>query len=406
MSPPDKTPTTKAQTSNPSSHSWLLALSLILIACNLRPVFGSLSVVLPEIMRDTGLSSTGASMLTTLPILCLGLFSLPTPALARRFGAERILLLALLLIAGGTLLRAMGSLPMLFVSAVLAGAGIAMGNVLLPGLIKRSFASRVALMMGLYTLAVCAGASSAAAFTVPMEMHWFDGAWPKALAVWSALAFFALLIWAPQALRARPVATDAAAHAGSLIRSPLAWQVTFFMGLQSALAYIVMGWLAPILRERNIDSAMAGYLVATSILMQLIASLLTPPLAARLKDQRGFALILAMMILAAFLGLLWGPLGLPMWGWAVLLGLGQGGAFALALSLIVMRSGNMQVTAQLSAMAQGWGYVLAAWGPLLVGLLRGMTGSYVPTAWLVIALCVATAIAGWGAGRNQLVQHS
>ena len=389
--------------SNKSTY-WLLALSLILIACNLRPVFGSLSVVLPEIMRDTGLSSTGASMLTTLPILCLGLFSLPTPALARRFGAERVLLIARVLIASGTLLRATGSIFALFLSAVLAGAGIAMGNVLLPSLIKRSFALKVALMMGLYTLAVCGGASAAAAFTVPMQLHWFGGAWPYALAVWAALGLLAILIWAPQAARAKPVATDAAAHAGKLMRSTLAWQVTFFMGLQSALAYIVMGWLAPILRERGIDSADAGYLVATSILMQLAASLLTPPLAARLKDQRGFTLTLSVMILAAFLGLLWGPLGLPMWGWVVILGLGQGGAFALALSLIVMRSGNTQVTAQLSAMAQGWGYVLAAWGPLLVGLLHSMTGSYMPTATLVIVLCVTMALAGWGAGRNLLVQ--
>ena len=393
----------KNNSNSPSTH-WLLALSLILIACNLRPVFGSLSVVLPEIMRDTGLTSTGASMLTTLPILCLGLFSLPTPALARRFGAERVLLMALVLIASGTLLRATGSVFALFLSAVLAGAGIAMGNVLLPSLIKRSFALKVALMMGLYTLAVCGGASAAAAFTVPMQLHWFEGAWPYALAVWAALGVLAILIWAPQAAHAKPVATDAAAHAGTLMRSALAWQVTFFMGLQSALAYIVMGWLAPILRERGIDSAEAGYLVATSILMQLAASLLTPPLAARLKDQRGFTLALSVMILAAFLGLLWGPLGLPMWGWAVLLGLGQGGSFALALSLIVMRSGSAQVTAQLSAMAQGWGYVLAAWGPLLVGLLHSLTGSYMPTATLVIVLSAAMALAGWGAGRNLLVQ--
>lgn len=276
----------------------------------------------------------------------------------------------------------------------------------MPGLIKRSFATRAALMMGLYTLAVCAGASSAAAFTVPMEMHWFGGAWAPALAAWAGLALLALLVWAPQALRAAPVKTDAAAHAGSLLRSALAWQVTLFMGLQSALAYIVMGWLAPILRERGIASEAAGYLVAASILMQLVASLFTPPLAARLPNQRGFALALSAMILAAFLGLLWGPLGAPMWAWAVLLGLGQGGSFALALSLIVMRSGNMQTTARLSAMAQGWGYALAAWGPLLVGVLRSMTGSYLSSVWLVVLLCIATAIAGWGAGRNLQVQTS
>ena len=386
------------------SNTWLLALSLLLIACNLRPVFGSLSVVLPEIMRDTGLSATGASMLTTLPILCLGLFSAPAPWLARRFGAERVLLLALALIVAGTLLRAAGSLAPLFASAVLAGAGIALANVLLPGLIKRCFPLKTALMMGLYTLAVCAGASSAAAFTVPLEQHWFDYDWAHALAFWALPAAAAFMIWAPQAWRAAPVATDPAAHAGSLLRDRLAWQVTLFMGLQSALAYIVMGWLAPILRERGIDSATAGYLVAASILTQLMTSLFTPPLAARLRDQRVLALVLCLLTAAAFLGLMWGPLGTPMWLWSIALGMGQGGTFALALSLIVMRSGNAHVTAQLSAMAQGWGYVLAAFGPLLVGLLRGATGSYVSVAWLVLVYGALTAAAGWGAGRKLLVQ--
>ena len=217
-------------------------------------------------------------------------------------------------------------------------------------------------------------------------------------------ALITLLVWAPQALAARPVLTNAAAHAGSLLRDRLAWQVTFFMGLQSAMAYIVMGWMAPILRERGVDSATAGYLVGVSILMQLFASLFTPPLAARMREQRGLTLAVSVMTLAAFLGLLWGPTGASMWLWALLLGLGQGGSFALALSLIVMRSGNVHVTAQLSAMAQGWGYVLAACGPLLVGVLRSLIGSYASAVWLVIVLCIATAVAGWGAGRNLLVQ--
>lgn len=402
--PPSPTPSAPAIAGARSASSWLLGLSLILIAVNLRPVFGSLSVVLPEIMRDTGLSATGASMLTTLPILCLGIFSAPTPTLARRFGAERVLLLALLLILAGTLLRAAGTLPALFTSAVLAGAGIAMGNVLLPGLVKRNFAQQAALMTGLYTLAICAGASSAAAFTVPMEIHWFSGSWPYALAIWAALAFITLLIWAPQALRARPIHTDAAARVGSLMHDKLAWQVTFFMGLQSALAYIVMGWMAPILRERGVDSATAGYLVGTAIVMQLGTCLITPSLAARQSDQRGLSMLVCVLILTGLLGFYWAPLGTPIWLAAMVLGTGLGGAFSLALSLIVMRSGNAHVTAQLSAMAQGWGYVMAAGGPLLVGVLRSITGSYSSSVWLVIFLCLTSAIAGWGAGRNLLVQ--
>lgn len=382
---------------------WLLGLSLLLIAGNLRPVFGSLSVVLPEIMRDTGLSAAGASLLTTLPIVCLGLFSAPTPWLSRRFGAERVLLLALLLIGAGTLLRATGSLPGLFASSVLAGAGIAMGNVLLPSLVKRHFAQHAALMTGLYILAICIGATIATASTVPLAITYFDGSWAHALAIWAVPALLVLLLWLPQALRMRAEAVDPAAQGGSLWRDPLAWQVTAFMGLQSSLAYIVIGWLAPILRERGLDSAVAGYVVALTTLAQLVTSLLVPSVAARCRDQRALAVGLTALSFTSLMGLLFAPLS-TVWLWAVVLGCGQGGLFALALSLIVLRSGNAQITAQLSAMAQGWGYLLAACGPLLTGLLRQWTGSFASSAGLIFALSFAMAWSGWGAGRNLLVQ--
>lgn len=154
---------------------WLPAVSLVLMACNLRAVFGSLSVVLP----DTGLSAAGASLLTTLPIVCLGLFAAPTPWLSRRFGAERLLLLALLLIAGGTLARVLGSLP---------------------GLVKRHFPRRAALMTGFHTLAICIGATIATAATVPLQIRLFAG--DRALAVWAAPAMV-MLLGLPQALRTR-----------------------------------------------------------------------------------------------------------------------------------------------------------------------------------------------------------
>lgn len=418
-SPPVNVPPAGLQT-----HPLLLALSLLLIACNLRPVFGSLSVVLPDIMRDTGLGATGASLLTTLPIICLGIFSAPAPALARRFGVERTLLGAMVLICVGTVLRAWVSLPLLFASSVLAGAGIALGNVLLLGLIKRDFPRRAAMMTGLYTLAICAGASVATAFTVPLEQHLFNGAWAPALASWALPAFVVTLLWAPIALstthRAVTLRTAHSASAASakapssghpsvkdvgesLARNRLAWQVTVFMGTQSAMAYIVMGWLAPILRERGLTSEAAGYVVATAILTQLATSLVTPSIAARCKDQRALASGLAVLVSVSLLALIFAPLS-GRWFWAVALGCGLGSAFSLALSLIVMRSPNVHVTAQLSAMAQGWGYALAAFGPLLVGLMRGWTGSFASAATLIAVLAVAMAWSGWGAGRNLLVQ--
>ena len=390
-------------TARVDGRQWLLGLSLVLIALNLRPVFGSLSVLLPEVMRDTGLTPAGASFLTTLPLLCLGVFAAPAPALARRFGAERTLLGALLLICIGTLLRGTGSLPALFVSSALAGAGIAVSNVLLPGLVKRDFANRSAMMTGLYTLAVCAGASGSTAFTVPLEQHLFHGAWPHALAAWAAPAALVLLLWAPQALAAPHVREPAGSTSGgSLHRSALAWQVTGFMGLQSALAYIVLGWLSPMLRERGLDAAAAGYVVGVSILAQLLTCLVVPSIAVRCRDQRGLALGCTAIILTAMMALLFAPLG-GRWFWAVLLGCGQGSAFALALTLIVLRAPNATATSQLSAMVQGWGYVLASTGPLLAGLLRGWTGGYQAAALLFVLISAGMAWCGWGAGRKMLV---
>ena len=396
----------------PMTHPLLLAVSLLLIAFNLRPVFGSLSVVLPDIMRDTGLGATGASLLTTLPIICLGIFAAPAPALARRFGVERTLLGAMFLICVGTLLRAWVSLPLLFASSVLVGAGIAIGNVLLLGLIKRDFPQRSAVMTGLYTLAICFGASISTAFTVPLELHLFNGAWAPALAFWALPAGVVMLLWAPLALSTPhtvivvpPRTTgDKAPRMGSLGRDPLAWQVTIFMGSQSAMAYIVMGWLAPILRERGLESAAAGYVVATAIVSQLVTSLVTPSIAARCKDQRALAVGVAALVSVSLLALIFAPLG-GRWIWAVLLGCALGSGFALALSLIVMRSANAHVTAQLSAMAQGWGYALAAFGPLLVGLLRGWTGGFESSAALIVVVAAAMGWSGWGAGRKMLVRE-
>ncbi|WP_422096243.1 CynX/NimT family MFS transporter [Variovorax sp.] len=376
----------------------LLGASVVLIAFNLRPVFASLSVVLPEIVRATGLSATAASLLTTLPVLCLGLFAPLAPGLGRRFGTERTLLGCMALILVGTLLRGTGHVPLLFVASAIAGSGIAVANVLLSGLVKRDFAGQAALMMGLYTMAVCGGAASAAGLTVPIE-HALGGGWTEALAVWALPAALVTLLWAPQALARKPIASESGFTVRGLWRDRLAWQVTCFMGLQSALAYIVMGWLAPILRERGLASDVAGYVVSVSVITQVVTCLVVPALAVRLRNQIGLAVALALLTVAAMLAQLFAPLG-GVWVWAVLLGIAQGGTFALALTMIVLRSPDSHVAAHLSGMAQGVGYVIAAFGPLLAGLLHGWTGSFGAASWLFVGVGVALVIAGIGAGRT------
>ncbi|MFD9896736.1 CynX/NimT family MFS transporter [Mesorhizobium sp. NPDC059025] len=380
----------------------LLGACLVLIAFNLRPLFSSLSVLLPEMMQATGLSSAGASLLTTLPVVCLGIFAPFAPRLAQRYGAERTLLGVMALVTLGTALRGFGSVPILFAATFIAGAAIAVGNVLLPGLVKRDFPDSMALMTGLYTMALCAGAAAASGLTLPVEHHIAAGSWAAALAAWAVPAFAVLLLWAPQAFASRHRASHSGFRVTGLWRDRLAWQVTLFMGLQSALAYSIFGWLAPILRERGFDATSAGAIVSVSVMAQVVACLAVPPIAVRCRNQSLVNVALVTVAVIALLGILFAPtsMTLPL---AIVQGLGQGGLIAAAMTLIVLRSPDPHVASHLSGMAQGVGYVLAAIGPLLVGLIHGWTGSFAASAILFAALGLGVAVMGFGAGRALLV---
>lgn len=393
----DNLPAPQAPVMGSGLARFVLGASLVLIAFNLRPIFSSLSVLLPEVMLATGLSPAGASLLTTLPVLCLGLFAPLAPKLAQRFGAERTLLFALALLAFGTVLRGLGTVPLLFIASFMAGAAIAIGNVLLPGLVKRDFPDKAAMMTGLYTMALCAGAASASGLTLPIE-HRITGSWSGALAAWAVPALIVLLIWTPQALGSRRQASHSGFRVVGLWRDRLAWQVTLFMGLQSALAYCVFGWLAPILRERGFDATTAGAIVSLSVMAQVVTCLAVPSIAIRRKDQRGVNVALVVAAVAALLGILFAPTSTILL-WAVLQGIGQGGLIAAAMTLIVLRSPDSHVAAHLSGMAQGVGYTLAAIGPLLVGLIRDWTGSFAASSVLFVALGLGVAVTGLGAGR-------
>lgn len=379
----------------------LLGFCIVLTAFNLRCLFGSLSAVLPELLAGTGGSSLEAVALTTGPVICLGLFAPAAPFLARKLGIERAILCLLLVLAAGTALRGVSSFPVILVGSLAGSAGIAAMNVLLPGLVKRDFPDRTALMTGLYVTALCVGAALAAGSTVPLQGA-LEGSWPGALAAWSLPAVLTAALWLLRPAT-RPAPFRPASAGLPLWRDPLAWQVTAFMGSQSALAYCIFGWLAPILRERGLDPAAAGYVVSVTILAQVAASLASPWLATRGRDQRLVGVGLVAIATGGFVALLFAPLG-SVWIWAVIAGFGQGGLLAVAMTIIILRSPNALVAARLSAMAQGIGYVLAAAGPLLVGLVHGRSATLGPVAVLVCAIGLAAALAALGAGRARLVR--
>lgn len=374
----------------------LLGAGLVLIGFNLRIPIASLGPVLPEAVRATGLSPLAASVLTTLPSLCFGLFSPLAPAFSRWIGAERTVLLMLAVLSLGTLLRGLAGAPALFLAQILACLGIAAINVLAPALVKRDFHRRTALMTGLFTMSLCLGAALAAGATVPLQ-RWLSGSWSLALALWALPGLLTFVLWAAVGRR-RGEGVRHIARPRSLWRDRLAWQVTLFMGLQSALAYLVFGWLAPILRDRGLSPQAAGYLLSLSILGQAVTSLIAPGLAARGRDQRGVAVFFSALAVASLLACLFAPTG-GLWLAASVLGLSQGGLFGVALMLIVLRARDALVAAQLSAMAQGVGYLLASLGPLFAGLLHSVTGGWSLVAVWITAIGALMAWSGAGAGR-------
>lgn len=391
-------------TSSPSSSTERRALLIfvalmVLVGLNLRPALSALAPVLTRIQQDTGLSALAIGALTTLPVLCLGLFAPLAPWLSKRLGPERTLAAALLLLAGGLLLRGLPAVPPLFIGTLLVGAAIGVAGTLLPALVKRELPAGADLMTGVYTMALCLGGALGAGLSIPLA-DWLGG-WHASLASWSALALLALLAW--WWLMPRREASIAPSGGGStreLLGQPLAWQVMLLMGSQSSLAYIVFGWLPTLLVARGYSEAEAGWMMSASVMVQLISALGAPWLARLGRDQRpALLLVLGASGVGIWL-LLQGPIALRWYG-AVLLGLGQGGSFSLALTLIVLRTGNSRLAGKLSGLAQGGGYTLAALGPLGVGvMLQLQVGLAAVTGMLLVVLAIAMAFALL-AGRNR-----
>jgi len=377
----------------------LLVLGIVLLAANLRPALTGVAPLIGEIRADTGISNGMAGLLTTLPLLAFALLSPVAPRAARRFGMERTLLVGLLVLAAGILLRWMEAVAALFLGTAILGAAIAIGNVLLPGLVKREFPERAGLMTSVYTTSLGISAALAAGVSVPLAQ--LDGiSWRGALAVWALPAYLACVAWLPQLGREdRP--TDAPSSPGikDLWRSPLAWQVTLFMGLQSLAYYVTLTWLPKILQEDGMGAARAGWMLGLSQAVAVVAMFIAPVIAGRRRSQRGVVAVAAGVSGAGALGLLVaGSAASTLW--VVLLGLGQGASFSLALTFFALRAPDHAHAAALSGMAQSVGYLLAAAGPFLFGVLRDATGAWkVPLASL-LAITACLLIAGLGAARD------
>ncbi|MER7535438.1 MFS transporter [Streptomyces sp. NPDC097704] len=386
----------------------VLLVGIVLASLNMRVALASVAPLVGEISDAFGLSSTATSLVTSVPVLFLGLGALVAPWLGRRFGAERVLFAALLLLGVGILARVLPSVYALYGGGILVGTAIALLNVLMPGLIKRDFPDRAASMTSVYTGAMIAGATAAAAAAVPLEKA-LGGGWEASLGFWSLLAAVAALAWLPQVLIARGrsghgvrAVPAGGARPVSVWRSALAWQVTLFMGLQSLWSYVLIAWMPTIFTDHGMSRSTAGVVFAFNNLIQVAGAFAVPLLAGRTRSQRPLIVLVTTLVAAGYAGLMVAPVE-GAWLWSAVLGVGQGGAVGLALTLIVLRSGDALTAAGLSGMAQTVGYLMAAAGPLAAGALHQATGSWTLPIALVLAVCAVAAGVGLLAARDRTV---
>lgn len=376
----------------------LVLVGILLVALNLRAAITSLGALLPEVRAGLGLSPTMAGLLTTIPALSFAAFGAATPWLTRRFTHAQVLVGAMTILALGQLTRVFTDSAVIFlITSAAALAGIAVANVLLPVVVRKHFADRATVITGVYTMTLIAGTTTAAAASVPIA-HAF-GDWRAGLGVWAVLAAVAALPWllAPgtRAREANPVRLKVG-------RTRLGWAMALYFGLQSLSGYATMGWLAQLFRDSGFTAESAGLLLAGVTTFGLPIAFLVPALAGRRANPRVLILVMSGAMIASYLGLAFSPHNGAVL-WVALLALGQG-AFPLALAMIGMRARTPGGIVALSAFSQSVGYLIAALGPLVVGIIYGLTGGWTVPLGFLIAAALIQVVAGLAVARPRYVE--
>lgn len=390
-----------------SYYAYILITGIILVAFNLRPAITSIGPVVGMIQEDMGLAHWSVSFLTSLPLIAFAAVSPIVPKISNKLSNEKTLLLGLVLILAGIGIRTISTIFLLFAGTLLIGIGIAICNVLLPVVIKDKFPLKFGLMTSVYSTLMGLIASLASGLSVPLSSEMNLG-WQIALLVWGIPAILAIILWiylvknmaSPSVADRKKVITSD----NTIWRSPLAWQVAFYMGFQSLLFYVTITWLPEILQNLGASLSTAGWLLSFTQLIGLPAGFVVPVLAGHIRSQKSLAAGLGISSVLGYSGLLFFGTNYPvMMTSIILIGIGLGGTFPLGLAFLGLRSQNARQAAELSGMAQSIGYILAAVGPIFIGSLYDFTHTWtIPLIMLIIASAVVI-LFGFGAGSNKFV---
>ncbi|MHA0856559.1 CynX/NimT family MFS transporter [Paenibacillus sp. CMAA1364] len=395
----------QSQVKRNSLYLVLLITGIVLVAFNLRPAITSVGPLVGIIQNDIGLAHWSAGLLMSIPLVSFAVMSPLVPRIATRLSNEKTLLIGLIILLVGICIRSISMTVFLFSGTLLVGAGIAIGNVLLPVIVKEKFPQRFGLMTSVYSTSMGLFASLASGISIPLAMDLNMG-WQGALIVWGIPVVIGILVWV-LILRINPSnnkeVKSVSISATRIWHSPLAWKIALFMGFQSSLFYITMSWLPEIIYNNGISRGTAGWLLSLTQIVGLPASFFVPIIAARLRSQVWIACALGMCSIAGYGGLWLSSSYTTMIVSIILIGIALGGNFPLALSYIGIRTRNGQQAAELSGMAQSTGYVIAAVGPILIGYLYDIAHVWTVPLITLMIISILVMIFGMLSGRDEQV---
>jgi CP family cyanate transporter-like MFS transporter len=381
---------------------WAL-LSLVFTSLAIRPPVASIGPLVDELVRTEFLTLFQVSLMSSLPIVCFGIGAFASPYLVKRFTLNKAMMFVLVILSIAMATRLIGGFPAIITSTVVIGLAIAIANVLIPTIVREQFPDRIELITGVYVTLLAISASFAAAIAVPSSD--LLGGWRAALAVWILPALFAIVFWIPL-FRSKSVTkvTSVETHAEekrAVVRSPLTWGIVFFFGLQSGGFYSILNWLPSLLIDRGMSEVDAGALLGLTTFVGVPSGFLASLLFRKFKSLSGIAVVMTSLTLAGLL-MIWLTPELLVLA-CVITGFGFAATFPLSLTLIGSRASTSTQTTALSALAQGWGYLISAAGTFGFGLLRDVTGNWDASLILVSMLTFIQLFAGAVAGRDKRI---
>ena len=378
------------------SKTLMLLLGVIFMASNLRAPLTSVGPVVDEISKALSLSNTAAGLITTIPLMAFSLISGIIPRFSKKYGMELVLLWSLILLSIGLVFRSLGSIVSLFLGAGLVGTAITVGNVLMPAFIKNKFPRHVGLMMGIYSAMMNLTAALAAGFSIALGSISGLG-WKGSIGICIGIT----LITIPQVKgksKATKLKTPARGSDTRLYRSGLAWAITIFMGVQSLMYYCLSAWLPKIMQTWGMNEGDSGWVLSYIHFAQLPMAFFGSIIAGRMKNQK---------LLAGLIGILYsiGILGILIFRtdyivlWCILMGLASGLAYSLSMLYLVLRTKNTAQATEMSGMAQGFGYLIAAFGPPLFGASFDISHSWTFSLSILLVMSLVLGASGIIAGR-------